>query len=53
MDYVWFEKKLKKCCSWFRTYTKQFLIQNPELPNSVLVFVSISTSLYICTGIYI
>ena len=33
--------------------SEQFLIQNPELPNSFLVFISISTSLSICTGIYI
>ena len=38
MGYVLFMKKLKKCCVWFRTYKKQFVICDPELPNSIPVW---------------
>ena len=35
MGYVWFVKKLKRCCVLFRTYKKRFVIHDPELFNSV------------------
>ena len=33
--YVWFLKKLKRCCVWFGTFKKWFVIWDPELLNSI------------------
>ena len=30
MGYLWFVKKLSKCCFWFENYQKQFVINYPE-----------------------
>ena len=35
MGYLWFTKKLRKCCFWFGTYKKRFVIRDPELLNSI------------------
>ena len=35
MGYLWFLKMLSKCCFWFGTYQKRFVIRNPESSNSI------------------
>ena len=35
MDYLWFMKKLKKYCVWFRRYKKRFVIRDPKWLNSI------------------
>ena len=35
MGCVWFVKKLKWCCAWFRTHKKRFAICDPESLNSI------------------
>ena len=35
MGYVWFLKKLKRCCVWFGSYKKRFVIHDPESLNSI------------------
>ena len=33
MGYLWFVKKLRKCCFWFGIYQKRFVIHNPNHLN--------------------
>ena len=37
MGYIWFMKKLKKYCVWFRTCKKRFVIRDPKSLNSIPV----------------
>ena len=33
LGFLWFMKKLEKCCFWFRTYERQFIIPNHKSLN--------------------
>ena len=38
MGYVWFAKKLKRCCVLFGTYKKRFVIRDPKSLNLIPAF---------------
>ena len=43
MGYLWFVKKLKKCCFWFGTYQKRFVIHDPKSLSSISVILLTDT----------
>ena len=43
MGYLWFVTKLRKCCFWFWTYQKWFLIHDPESLNLIPVILLTDT----------
>ena len=47
VGYLWFVKKLRKCCFWFRTYQKRFVIIIPNRWIQSLISVNFASKIEI------